>query len=55
VRKKRFSVEQIVSVLNEAEVGTPVVDLIRKVGFWSRRFAAGRRSTAGLSRAKQGS
>jgi hypothetical protein len=31
VKKKRFSVEQIVTVLKEAEPGTPVADLIRKV------------------------
>ena len=30
--KKRFSVEQIVGVLKQAEVGVPGVDLIRKVG-----------------------
>jgi hypothetical protein len=30
--KKRFSVEQIVSVLKQAEVGVPVGELIRKVG-----------------------
>jgi len=28
--KKRFSVEQIVGVLKQAEVGVPVVELIRK-------------------------
>ena len=30
--KKRFSVERIVGVLKQAEVGVPVVELIRKVG-----------------------
>lgn len=30
--KKKFSVEQIVSVLKQAEVGIPIVELIQKVG-----------------------
>jgi hypothetical protein len=30
--KKKFSVEQIVSVLKQSEVGVPVAELIRKVG-----------------------
>ena len=29
--KKKFSVEQIVSVLKQSEVGVPVAELIRKV------------------------
>ena len=32
MKKKRFSVEQIVAVLKEAEMGSPVAELIRKVG-----------------------
>jgi len=32
VKRKRFSVEQIVGVLKQAEVGVPVAELIRKVG-----------------------
>ena len=32
MKKKRFSVEQIVAVLKQAELGLPVVDLIREVG-----------------------
>jgi hypothetical protein len=32
VKKKRFSVEQIVAVLKQAEVGVPVAELIRQVG-----------------------
>jgi hypothetical protein len=30
--KKKFSVEQIVSVLKQSEVGVPVAELIRKGG-----------------------
>lgn len=32
MQRKRFSVEQVVAVLKQAEFGTPVADLIRKVG-----------------------
>ena len=32
MQRKRFSVEQIVSVLKQAERGMPVADLIRRVG-----------------------
>jgi putative transposase len=32
VKKKRFSVEQIVAVLKQAELGVPVAEVIRKVG-----------------------
>ena len=36
--KKRFSVEQIVAVLKQAELGLPVSDLIRKVGISEQTF-----------------
>ncbi len=32
MKGKRFSVEQIVGVLKQAELGVPVVQLLRKVG-----------------------
>jgi putative transposase len=32
VKRKRFSGEQIVGVLKQAEVGVPVAELIRQVG-----------------------
>lgn len=32
MKRKRFSVEQIVAVLKQAELGLPVVDLIRQRG-----------------------
>lgn len=38
MNKKRFSVEQIVAVSKEAEIGTPVADLIRKVGISEQTF-----------------
>jgi len=31
-KRKRFSVEQIVAVLKQVELGLPVADLIRQVG-----------------------
>jgi putative transposase len=38
VKKKRFSVEQIVAVLKEAELGTPVAELTRKLGISEQTF-----------------
>jgi putative transposase len=38
VKRKRFSVEQIVAVLKQAELGTPVADLIRRVGISEQKF-----------------
>lgn len=32
MKRKRFSVEQIVAVLKQAEAGMPVAELIRHVG-----------------------
>jgi len=32
VKRKRFSVEQIIAVLKRAELGVPVAELIRQVG-----------------------
>jgi hypothetical protein len=32
MRKKRFSVEQMIGVLKQAQVGVPVADVIRKAG-----------------------
>ena len=45
MKKKRFSVEQIVGVLKQAEVGVPVVEVIRKAGISEQTFYRGRRST----------
>jgi putative transposase len=38
VKKKRFSVEQIVGVLKQAEVGVPVRELMRQVGISEQTF-----------------
>jgi putative transposase len=45
MKRKRFSVEQIVAILKQAELGLPVADLIRQVGISHRRS-----STLGWSR-----
>jgi DNA invertase Pin-like site-specific DNA recombinase len=54
--KKRFSVEQIVGVLKQAEVGVPVAGLIRKTGIteqtyyrWKARHASWKQIRYGRS------
>jgi putative transposase len=46
--KKKFSVEQIVGVLKQAEVGVPVAELIRKVGISEQTFYRWKARYAGL-------
>jgi putative transposase len=48
VKRKRFSVEQIVSVLKQAEMGAPVADLIRHLGIAEQTFSRWKRRYAGL-------
>ena len=52
MKKKRFSVEQIVAVLKQAELGMPVVDLIdhliRRVGISEQTFYRWKKQYAGL-------
>jgi putative transposase len=38
VKQKRFSVEQIVAVLKQAEAGVPLVELLRRVGVSEQTF-----------------
>jgi putative transposase len=38
VKRSRFSVEQIVAVLKQAELGMPVADVIRKIGISEQTF-----------------
>jgi putative transposase len=38
MKKKRFSVEQIVSVLKQAELGVPLAEAIRKVEISEQTF-----------------
>ena len=46
--KKRFSVEQIVGVLKQAEVGVPVVEVIRKAGISEQTFYRWKEQYVGL-------
>ena len=46
--KKRFSVEQIVAVLKQAELGMPVADLIRRIGISEQTFYRWKKQYAGL-------
>jgi putative transposase len=48
VKRKRFSVEQIVAVLKQAEMGTPVSDLIRHLGIAEQTFCRWKQRYAGL-------
>ena len=48
MKRKRFSVEQIVGVLKQAEVGVPVVELIRKVGISEQTFYRWKEQYVGL-------
>ncbi len=44
MKRSKFSEEQIVYALRQADSGTPVGDLCRQLGIASRRFMRGRRS-----------
>ena len=48
MKRKRFSVEQIVAVLKQAEVGVPVAELIRKVGISEQTFYRWKKQYTGL-------
>ncbi len=48
MKRKRFSVEQIVAVLKQAEMGAPVGDLIRHLGIAEQTFYRWKRRYAGL-------
>ena len=48
MKKKRYSVEQIVSILKQAELGLPVADLIRQVGISEQTFYRWKKQYAGL-------
>jgi len=48
VKKKRFSVEQITAVLQQAEQGVPVADLCRKVGISEQSFYRWKKVYGGL-------
>jgi putative transposase len=48
MKKKRFSVEQIVAVMKQAEAGVPVAELIRKVGISEQTFYRWKKQYVGL-------
>ncbi len=48
MKRKRFSVEQIVAVLKQAEMGMPVGDLIRQIGISEQTFYRWKKQYAGL-------
>ena len=48
MKRSRFSVEQIVAVLKQAELGMPVADLIRQVGISEQTFYRWRKQYAGM-------
>ena len=48
MKGKRFSVEQIVGVLKQAEVGVPIAELIRKVGISEQTFYRWKKQYVGL-------
>jgi putative transposase len=48
MKKKRFSLEQIVAVMKQAEAGVPVAQLIRKVGISEQTFYRWKKQYVGL-------
>jgi putative transposase len=48
VKKKRFSAEQIVAILKQAELGIPVAELIRQVGVSEQTFYRWKKKYGGL-------
>jgi putative transposase len=48
VKKKRFSVEQITTVLKQAEAGAQVGDLCRQVGISEQTFYRWKKSYGGM-------
>jgi putative transposase len=48
MKKKRFSVEQMVAVLKQAELGMPVAEVIRKVGISEQTFYRWKKQYVGM-------
>ena len=48
MKRKKFSVEQIVAVLKQADLGLPVADLIRQVGISEQTFYRWKKQYSGL-------
>ena len=48
MKKKRFSVEQIVGVLKQAKVGVPIRELVRRAGISEQTFYRWKKQHMGL-------
>ena len=48
MKKKRFSAEQIVAILKQADLGIPVAELIRQVGVSEQTFYRWKKKYSGL-------
>jgi putative transposase len=48
VKKRRFSAEQIVAILKQAELGIPIAELIRQVGISEQTFYRWKKKYSGL-------
>ena len=48
MKRKRYSVEQIVAVLKQAELGMAVSDLVRQIGISEQTFYRWKRQYSGL-------
>ena len=48
MKRKRFSVEQIVGILKQAEVGVPVAELCRQAGISQQAFYRWKKQYVGL-------
>ena len=48
MKKKRFSVEQIVGIWKQAEVGVPIGELVRQVGISEQTFYRWKKQYVGL-------
>jgi putative transposase len=48
MKRKRYSTEQIVAAVKQHELGTPVADIVRKLGIAEQTFYRWKRQYAGL-------
>ena len=48
MKRKRFSVEQIVAAVKQHELGTPVADIVRKLGIAEQTFYRWKKHYGGL-------
>jgi len=48
MKRKRYSVEQIVAAVKQQELGTPVADIVRKLGIAEQTFYRWRQQYSGL-------